>query len=83
MVSTIKLHVGQGRNGTETDDAVFITIFGSRSWSHLSSVLTLYLSRYNYPMESVIREEFEGEFQSALMSICTYMLSHYDIFFDD
>ena len=57
MLVTYDTITGQAiPNGT--DEAVFVNIFGTRSYPHLNAVNQLYLTRYAYPLESVVDTEF-------------------------
>ena len=71
----IFLYLGQGQDGT--DEAVFVEIFGTRSWSHLDLIFNFYLARYNYPLESVIRAEFSDAIHDSFMNICMQYVFFY------
>ena len=61
-------YISGHNNGT--NETVFITIYGTRSWPHLYAVNNLYLARYGYPLELIIRENLEYSIYDSLMNVC-------------
>ncbi|KAI9093819.1 Annexin A11 [Phlyctochytrium arcticum] len=58
---------GVGKMGT--DEATFISILCSRPDYHLRNVFNAYRLKYNQTMEQVVKKEFSGDIEKALLSI--------------
>ncbi|KAJ3046828.1 hypothetical protein HK097_000480 [Rhizophlyctis rosea] len=58
---------GVGRMGT--DETTFIQILATRSENHLRAVFAAYQNKYHEDMERVIKKEFSGDIENALLSI--------------
>lgn len=58
---------GVGRAGT--DEAAFIAILASRSEPHLRAVFAAYEQKYREPFEKVVKKEFSGDIEDALLGL--------------
>ncbi|KAJ3208437.1 Annexin A13 [Dinochytrium kinnereticum] len=58
---------GVGRPGT--DEMAFISILTDRSEAHLRKMFTAYKIKYKDSMEDVVKKEFKGDLEKALLGI--------------
>ncbi|KAJ3043429.1 Annexin B9 [Rhizophlyctis rosea] len=58
---------GVGRMGT--DESTFINILASRSENHLRAVFNAYQMKYHENIEKVIKKEFSGDIENALLGV--------------
>jgi len=60
-------NAGEGKIGT--DEMTFIQILASRSLSHLKKVFEQYQTQHGRTMETVVKKEFGGDLEKALVAI--------------
>ena len=66
---------GEGRLGTT--DSVFIDIFSRSSAEHLQAVSTIYQrSHKKHTLEQAVKSETSGDYQKALLALCTPRAVH-------
>jgi annexin A7/11 len=58
---------GEGKWGT--DESAFLMIFNTRSYAHLKKLFASYLQKYQKTIEKVIKSEFSGDMERALLAI--------------
>ena len=54
----------------DPNETVFIDVFGTRSWLHLDAVSNLYILRYKYGLEILVRENLVNTLYDSIMNIC-------------
>ncbi|KAJ3161678.1 hypothetical protein HDU86_006448 [Geranomyces michiganensis] len=59
-----------------TDESAFISLLCNRPASHLRQVFAGYHQKHNLTMEQVIKKEFSGDLEKALLSIVRAIESH-------
>lgn len=61
-----------GEKKVGTDEEVFVEIFGSRSYAHLKAVAGHYSMHSKKDLSEVVRDEFRGDIERALLTIIEY-----------
>ena len=72
---TINLNYYNNPEHNATNETAFVEIFATRSWLHLDAVSNLYVMRYEYPLELVIRENLQYSAYDSMMNVCKYSKS--------
>ncbi|KAI8593969.1 Annexin 11b [Geranomyces variabilis] len=65
---------GVGKMGT--DESAFISLLCNRPATHLRQVFAAYHQKHNMTMEQVIKKEFSGDLEKALLNIVRSIESH-------
>lgn len=66
---------GEGTMGT--DEEVFMSVLCNRSIPHLQAVFQQYEQRYGTPFEKVIKKEFSGKLENALLILVKAYRNYY------
>lgn len=54
---------------TGADEQAYINVFALRNFAHIDQVSIVYEATYGKPLSTMIKEEFNGDMQNALVAI--------------